>query len=194
MRMSTSPRLSVLSWLVLASVVGCNESDKAGDELPAETRVVIQTADQRFESITPAPLDLYLGTEPVLELGVTGTSQGVTWAALVRLTADQAARGEIDVPLSRQAITTGAGILNLHESDQVLEWVTSGSLRATISKGRIVGSVEATPASFSGHFEGDLSISCWIPRAEPATGGGEALVIDEDFASPGCQPFKALTK
>ncbi len=150
--------------------------------------------DQRFESITPAVLDLYFGAEPVLELGITGTAQGVTWATLVRLTAEQAASGEVDVPLSREATKTGAGILNLHESNQVLDWATSGSLRATISKGKIVGDVEATPASFSGHFEGDLSIVCWVPRAEPTTGDGEALVIDEDFASPDCEPFKALTR
>ncbi|MBX3185273.1 MAG: hypothetical protein KIT72_16420, partial [Polyangiaceae bacterium] len=173
----TSPHFAATLTLslVLAGVVGCSESDRTDTGiLPPETRLVIQTADRRFESVFPAGLDVAMGSKQNLQLGVSGQAEGEMWATIAWLPMDQVVQGTLDIELGDRPIADGVGNLTLHASHQVIEEATSGSLRATLSKGRIVGDVEVTPGSLSAHFEGELSVSCSIPR-EPGHGGADGV-------------------
>jgi hypothetical protein len=85
---------------------------------------------------------------------------------------------------------------------RILQTASGGTFRATLSDGRITGEIESALAELGASIEGDLVVSCWVPRSgsvgenggttDPS--GSEVLVEDEELTSAACEPFKALRR
>ena len=193
-----------VSKAVLISAVclaGC--STQAPSSRSPQNRVVIQSGERLFTSPEPAELKATMGATPMLELTVQGASDGELWSINARFAEAQLRQprtlpGELSAKLSNGASAEGLAQLSLGSRQGAARTASSGTLNVTIADGRITGEAEADPSELGASIEGDVVISCWIPRTDSKSGGttdaanSEVLVEDTDLSSAACAPLKAL--
>lgn len=196
--------MNALLKAVLVSAVCLSAcSTQSPSSRSPQNRVVIQSGDRLFTSAQPAELKASLGATPIVELTVHGASDGELWTLNARFADAQvrgphSAVGELSAKLSPGAIADGLAQLTVGSKQGASQAASGGTLHVTIADGRIVGEAEADPSKLAASIEGDIVISCWIPRAEVTSGGttdaanSEVLVEDTDLSSSACAPFKAL--
>jgi hypothetical protein len=176
--------------LGLGAVLGCGGSGASGDP-PGPIRVHVQAADVDFQSTLPAELDLALGSSvTAFQFSISAVSDRGGWSAFASLSEAQVLGGEASVAVTNAAGAVGsAQITGSHPLTAV-----SGTLAFTFGQGKVSGSVTgATPDLVNGTFDGDLSVGCWVPASgTTSTGSSEPLVLDADFATAACAPFRVL--
>ena len=104
------------------------------------------------------------------------------------------------VPITSDVLSEGRGSVQLTGS--ALVTAASGTVDFSFAGGRASGSAQVAPAALSGSFDGELSVTCWVPRADlppsaeaggtTSADGSEVLIVDQGFTTPECQPFQAL--
>ena len=154
------------------------------------TRVHIQSASTTFESAFPAELDLALGsTSTVFQFSISGVSDRGVWSARAFPTMDQVLARQASLPITSAA--GGAAAVQIGGS-KPLE-ADGGTLDFSFGAGQVSGTVTGTsPELLDSTFVGDIVIACWVPSGPAAPDGSESLMLDADFATIPCAPFRAL--
>jgi hypothetical protein len=198
-------RVSIIARTVLVSAVfaaasACGGSVSSVDR-SAPTVLQIDTQGGHFDGPFPVQLDAYLFTaEPTYQLSFEAGNGQMTWVAVLHLSHDQALEGHASIPIAAGVLSEGQGSVQLLGGTFVE--AASGSVDFALSAGRASGSADVAPATLSGSFDGELSVSCWVPRAQlppsaeaggtTSTDGSESLIVDQGFTTSECQPFRAL--
>jgi hypothetical protein len=161
--------------------------------------MVIHGASETFTSAVPAELKVTFGAAPTVSLTIQGLGvRGETWSAMAQLSRDQVMQAAATAKIETGPMSEGRVNLTLFANPAAPRLVgTDGTLRLSVGSGQISGVVQAQPAELSASFQGDVVVSCWIPRSglgpqggttDPA--GGEVLVQDNNLSSSLCAPFK----
>jgi hypothetical protein len=183
--------LSRRTLLVTLAGLGaaCGGTGSTGDP-PGPIRVHIQAASTTFESGLPAELNLALGsTVSEFQFGISGVSDRGGWIALAFLSRDEILAGQATLPVTK----TAGGVASVQLTGSTPLTADSGTLAFSFGRSQVSGTVTgASPDLLNGVFVGDIVVSCWVPSGPPAADGTEPLVLDADFASASCAPFRAL--
>jgi hypothetical protein len=202
MRASNIARTVLVFVLVAAGASGCGGSGSVSSvELPAPTRLQIDTQGSHFEGPSPAQLDAYFFSAPTYQLSFEAGDGQRTWVAVLHLSRDQALARHASIPIAAGVLSEGQGSVQLLGGTFVE--ATSGSVDFSLSAGRTSGSAELAPTALSGSFDGEFSVTCWVPRSHlppsasaaggtDPTDGTEVLIADQGLTTPECQPFRAL--
>jgi hypothetical protein len=197
---SNIARTVLVSAVLVGGAAGCGGSVSSGSGV-APTRFQIDTQGGHFEGPFPAELEAYLSSAPTYQLSFEAGDGQRTWGAVLHLSRDQALAGHASIPIAAGVLSEGQGSVQLLGGAFVE--AMSGSVDFSLSAGRASGSADVAPTALSGSFDGEFSVSCWVPPSHlppsasaaggvTPTDGTEVLIADQGFTTPECQPFRAL--
>lgn len=138
---------------------------------------------------------------PVVEVAFSATDQaGRRWAAHVMATPALLATRSLSAMVVDRPLQAGEAAVEFERDGTEPAFATTGRLRLALRQGRLDGEADGMAEIMAARFAGPFVASCAIPPAAamvtaPASADAPpALMVDNDFASPLCAPFRRLNE
>jgi hypothetical protein len=179
--------------------IGCSNQEGSGPDLSAGPRAIeLDAMGASYESGSPAQLDAALGPVPMTTVGFM-VSHGAAWISMI----GQIASADLGSESLNLSVTSGPlrpGTANVQVSLASVAPDLSGAIvQLHFSPRGISGELVPANSDAPWSFDGDLIVSCSVPRAElpdSASAGGTSgpgvLIADTTFATPACAPLRRI--
>ncbi|MBN1609901.1 MAG: hypothetical protein JW940_24940 [Polyangiaceae bacterium] len=209
-------RSVLLSCAMLAALAGngCSKgkSSEGNASSPPENerQTVIRVGEDEYVSALLSVVDVEPDNDAIAPLlGITGFKDNVGLSLGTVITTDQVASGSLKASLVRLSdgplVPGKANFMLQNQSHTVLAEASSGTVELKLGGGRVSGTVQAVPESLSASIEAAVSVGCWVAsgllpdagqpggsRLMDENGNDVTLVVDTEFSTPGCAPWKGL--
>jgi hypothetical protein len=179
--------------------IGCSNQEGSGPDLSAGPRAIeLDAMGASYESGLPARLDAALGPTPITTFGFT-VSHGADSISI----GGQIASADLGSESLNLSVTSGPlapGMANVQVSLSAgAPDLTGAIVQLHFSPRGISGELVPANSAAPWSFDGDLIVSCSVPRAElpdtvsaGGTSGPGVLIADATFATAECAPLRRI--
>ncbi len=179
--------------------IGCSNQGGSGPDVQAAPRAIeLDAMGASYESGLPAQLDAALGTVPITTVGFM-VSHGADWISMVGQIASADLGSEsLNLSVTSGPLAPGTANVQVFLSAGAPD-LTGAIVQLHFSPRGISGELVPANSDAPWSFDGDLIVSCSVPRAElPATvsaggtSGPGVLIADATFTTPECAPLRRI--
>jgi hypothetical protein len=188
-------RMTLLTSSLVALLCGCEQSSPSMPSTQPTSNLT--AADGNYSSQHPVTLEIYWYNDAKAVLTASGKKDNKQISVVAQWNVDRVASANLKAAISAGPLKNDVANVSVMSAGTLLEQAGEGTVSIGRADGRVKGVVDAGPLSLT--LDGALSTSCWVPQQElssspPVTISAEieteSLVLDNDFVSPRCQPFK----